>query len=199
MWDKMCTANNTKLYVFNFRSRGVWPSESDYFGKIDTLKRAEQSVEQHWMVTLHWVVQNVLTLLQQLLLFRWQVSDLEIDYFRKLFGRFKVYDFVFACDSSSQVFVDHFEHLRQKLRAVKLFGLYFFLWDLDLFKQLTDVRTVHGGLFQTVLKNRSAEYASTQHFNQFTFLLHLKKKSSRHRINESDLSGSKIFNVVNFY
>jgi hypothetical protein len=47
MWDKMCTENNAKLYVFNFRSRGVWPSDTDYFGKIDTMKRANQSVEQH--------------------------------------------------------------------------------------------------------------------------------------------------------
>ena len=47
MWDKMCTQNNAKLYVFNFRSRGVWPKDTDYFGKIDTLKRANQSVEQH--------------------------------------------------------------------------------------------------------------------------------------------------------
>ena len=47
MWDKMCTENNAKLYVFNFRSRGVWPKDTDYFGKIDTLKRANQSVEQY--------------------------------------------------------------------------------------------------------------------------------------------------------
>ena len=45
-WDKICTENNAKLYVFNFRTRGVWPEQSNYFGKVD-LKRADQSVEQY--------------------------------------------------------------------------------------------------------------------------------------------------------
>ena len=29
------------------RSRGVWPNNFEYFGKIKTLKRAEKSVEDH--------------------------------------------------------------------------------------------------------------------------------------------------------
>jgi hypothetical protein len=46
-WDKICTENNAKLYVFNFRTRGLWPTPTDYFGKINTLKRVDQSVEQY--------------------------------------------------------------------------------------------------------------------------------------------------------
>lgn len=47
VWDKICSNNGAKLYVFNFRTRGAWPSETDYFGKIDTLKRVDQSVEEY--------------------------------------------------------------------------------------------------------------------------------------------------------
>lgn len=46
-WDNICADHNAKLYVFNFRSRGVWPSNLNYFGKIKTLKRSNQSVEQY--------------------------------------------------------------------------------------------------------------------------------------------------------
>ena len=46
-WDNICAENNAKLYVFNFRSRGIWPNNFEYFGKIKTLKRAEKSVEDH--------------------------------------------------------------------------------------------------------------------------------------------------------
>ena len=33
--------------MFNFRSRGIWPSKTDYFGKMKVLKRAEKSVEDY--------------------------------------------------------------------------------------------------------------------------------------------------------
>ena len=46
-WDNICAENNAKLYVFNFRSRGIWPNNFEYFGKIKTLKRVEKSVEDH--------------------------------------------------------------------------------------------------------------------------------------------------------
>ena len=46
-WDNICADNNAKLYVFNFRSRGVWPSKTDYFGKMKVTKRAEKSVEDY--------------------------------------------------------------------------------------------------------------------------------------------------------
>ena len=46
-WDNICADNNAKLYVFNFRSRGIWSSKTDYFGKMKVLKRAEKSVEDY--------------------------------------------------------------------------------------------------------------------------------------------------------
>ena len=46
-WDNICADHNAKLYVFNFRTRGAWPNNFEYFGKMKTLKRAGQSVEQY--------------------------------------------------------------------------------------------------------------------------------------------------------
>lgn len=46
-WDNICAEHGAKLYVFNFRSRGVWPTNLEYFGKLKVLKRAEKSVEDY--------------------------------------------------------------------------------------------------------------------------------------------------------
>ena len=32
-WDNICADNNAKLFIFNFRSRGIWPNNFEYFGK----------------------------------------------------------------------------------------------------------------------------------------------------------------------
>jgi hypothetical protein len=46
-WDNICADHGAKLFVFNFRSRGQWPTNLEYFGKLKTLKRAENSVEDY--------------------------------------------------------------------------------------------------------------------------------------------------------
>lgn len=46
-WDNICSDHDAKLYIFNFRSRGIWPTKLDYFGKMKVTKRAEKSVEDY--------------------------------------------------------------------------------------------------------------------------------------------------------
>ena len=42
-WDNICADNNAKLYVFNFRSRGVGP-KTDYFGKMKATQKEQKKV-----------------------------------------------------------------------------------------------------------------------------------------------------------